>query len=480
MNDLLVVFGYAFPFILAAGLAAGLVAIGASVLNAPRIAVYPFLAVMLLVTGNSYGALEATRSIYSRGAGVLFFSLMSWALLVAWMWMKVANGFARQRAVECNLIVWFAAWVLLIFGNVLVGAVLGVPIEDSLSPSGLSNLIWMILLVLLLLNGFRTTHALKELSKFILLLGLGRALFGLVRWAAFGGDPANAYANRHGLHLKLTFFDINDNLTCCLALVLAVLHLAKRTDLAKEVFWRAVCWAVVVAAPLCIVLSFRRTAWIGVVLAGLFVLIFVPRFVRWLIVGLGAPVALIGIAYAASKRLSETKGATGLSSFFFEFQSSGIGPISARALELQLAWADIVKHPLLGLGTWGGYSGARLISWQEGAGGTFLHSGVLHVAMKSGLVGTVILLGMLYAFGRFCWRRRQTLTAEQLPLFVAGAAGMLFLVPDLLIGTPIPQLRTMLMYGLCLGLPYVAAGAQTAASLQPASPVQLARSAAPA
>lgn len=471
MNDLLVVFAYAVPFLIAAGLALGFVAVGASVLSAPRLAVYPFLAVMLLVTGNSYGALEATRSIYSRGAGVLFFSLMSWALLCAWLWVKVANGFARERAAQCNLTAWFAAWVLLIIGNVLVGALLGVSIEDSLSPSGLSNLVWMILLVLLLLNGFRTTSTLKELSKFVLLLGLGRALFGLVRWAAFGGDPANAYANRHGLHLKLTFFDINDNLVCCLALVIAVLHLARRSDLAKDVFWRAICWAVVVVAPLCIVLSFRRTAWIGVVLAGMFVLIFVPRFVRWLIVGFGAPIALVGIAYAASKRLSETKGATGLSSFFFEFQSSGIGPISARALELQLAWADIVKHPLLGLGTWGGYSGARLISWQEGAGGTFLHSGVLHVAMKSGLLGTLILFGMLFAFGSFCWRRRSSLTEEQIPLFVAGASGMLFMVPDLLIGTPIPQLRTMLMYGLCLALPYVAAGARQAGAVTSARPM---------
>lgn len=473
MSDLLVVFAYAVPFLFAAGLGLGFVAIGASVLNAPRLAVYPFLAVMLLVTGNSYGALEATRSVYSRGAGLLFFSVMSWALLFAWGWVKVANGFARQRAAECNLTAWFAAWVLLIIGNALVGALLGISLEDSLSPAGLSNLIWMILLVLLLLNGFRTTAAVRELSQFVLLLGLGRAVFGLARWAAFGGDPANAYANRHGLHLKLTFFDINDNLVCCLALVVAVICLARRTDLIKDVFWRAVCWAVVLAAPLCIVLSFRRTSWIGVVLAGLFVLIFVPRIVRWLIVGFGAPVALVGIAYAAAKRLSQTKGATGLDSFFFEFQSSGVGPISARALELQLAWADIVKHPFLGLGTWGGYSGARLISWQEGSGGTFLHSGVLHVAMKSGLVGTLILVGMLVAFGSFCWRRRQAVAVEQLPLFVAGAAGMLFLLPDLLLGTPIPQLRTMLMYGLCLALPYVAAGARQAAAPSPIRPVPM-------
>jgi len=43
-----------------------------------------------------------------------------------------------------------------------------------------------------------------------------------------------------------------------------------------------------------------------------------------------------------------------------------------------------------------------------------------------------------------------------LGLGVAGAAGLAFMIPDLLIGTPFPQVRTTQMLALCLALPYLA------------------------
>jgi hypothetical protein len=44
------------------------------------------------------------------------------------------------------------------------------------------------------------------------------------------------------------------------------------------------------------------------------------------------------------------------------------------------------------------------------------------------------------------------------PIAIAGVAGLLFMVPDMIIGTPIPQVRTMQMLALCLALPYLAYG----------------------
>jgi hypothetical protein len=49
----------------------------------------------------------------------------------------------------------------------------------------------------------------------------------------------------------------------------------------------------------------------------------------------------------------------------------------------------------------------------------------------------------------------------------AGFAGFLFWVPTLLIGTPMIEFRTMLLIGLCLALPFVAAGMQRRAYFTP-------------
>jgi hypothetical protein len=112
---------------------------------------------------------------------------------------------------------------------------------------------------------------------------------------------------------------------------------------------------------------------------------------------------------------------------------------------------------LTGIGSWGRYSGYQHISWQANAeGGLFLHSGLLHVALKSGLPGLVVLGGTIWAFVAFARRALRTLPPEHLALATAGVAGLAFMLPDFLIGTPIPQVRTTQMLAFCLALPYVA------------------------
>ena len=129
----------------------------------------------------------------------------------------------------------------------------------------------MAVLILAMQLAFRNEEEISEFSKLLVLAGLARALFGLVRWAAFGGDPANAYENRAGLSLKLTFFDLNDNLVCWIGLCIAAVQLMRSNQLDYSKLWRLVFWATVVASAACIILSFRRTAWVGLVLGGIFV-----------------------------------------------------------------------------------------------------------------------------------------------------------------------------------------------------------------
>jgi O-antigen ligase len=226
----------------------------------------------------------------------------------------------------------------------------------------------------------------------------------------------------------------------------------------QSAFWKLVYWAALGATALCVILSYRRSAWIGFVLAGLVVMMRFPLRRRIQLAVFGAPLVGAGLLFVAIRRLGQTKGAGhGLASLFYDLKSHRVGAQSERVLELKLAMADFLAKPFTGIGTWGRYTGYQQISWQDGPdGGLFLHSGVLHVALKAGLPGLVLLAGTIGAFVIAARRALKSLPPDQLPLAAAGVAGLAFMLPDLLIGTPIPQVRTTQMLAICFALPYVA------------------------
>ena len=463
MDNLLFAIFYAFPYVAAVIAAICIVVLGGLALKAPWIVMLPFLTVLFWLSANRFGQLDVDSgaSLINRGAGVLLFPALLWSMLVALAWTRLGAALRKHAAPPpmVPLTPWFAGWALLLLAHVVVGTLFDVPVRQTLSPAGFSLVVWLwVLIAVMVASVTRPTDA-RRLLWFIIMMGLARALYGLARFAAFGGDPANAYANRQGLTLKLTFFDINDSLLCVLSICLALVMLYRDVPARGWFGWqKMLLWAAVALPALCVVLSFRRTAWVGMVLALGFVLLQLPARVRWRLVLMAMPVMLVGIGYAAWKRLSQIRGGSG--GFLYDFEARAVGAESLRVLELKLAWQSFLDSPIFGVGSWGGYKGWQSISWQhefgEGGGGTFLHSGVLHLALKTGLIGLVLLAGTAIAF-ILAWRRmRNTLPPAALPLAVAGVAGVLFMMPDWLIGTPIPQVRTMMMLGLCLSLPFVA------------------------
>jgi len=462
MQDILVYVYTALPFIAAAVLCVLAVAgIGVGMVR-PRWLAYIYLAVFFCMNSTSYGSLSvfATGGIYSRGSGLLFFPLLLWCMLGAWLCARVSTGFQRYPAPPCNLRPWFLAWCLLLGGHVAVALFSNVKLADALAPSGFSNIVWMAPLVSLLLLSFRTREDAIELARFIQLAGLARALFGLARWAAFGGDPNNIYANMNAIKIKLTFFDINDSLLCALAFAIAAVNLFQAARVKRGAFWILVDWATLGATAACIVLSYRRSAWIGFVLAAVIIMLRFPLRRRLQLMVAGVPLVGLGLLYAAFRRMGQTKGAGGLSGLFYDMGSNRFGAESERVLELKLALNDFHAHLLTGIGSWGRYSGYQHISWQTGQdAGLFLHSGVLHIALKAGLPGLVLLAGTIWAFCLVARRAMRTLPPDLLGLATAGAAGLAFMLPDLLVGTPFPQVRTTQMLAVCLALPYVALAA---------------------
>lgn len=460
MNALLVALFQSFPFVVVIAAAALFVVYAGVTLGKPRFLVYPYLALLFTITGSTFGLLEATSpSIWGRGSGVLYFSFILWLLLAASVWARLSMALAKLEPPPCSLYGWIIAWLTLLVAHTLVAAFLGVPIKDALSPMGFSNFIWMGCLIVLLLAAFRSQEELTELSNFIVLVALGRAIFGLIRWAAFGGDPANAYANRTGVLIKLTFFDINESLLFMIALTICVIRLFKDDSSTRSRIWTVIFWLTAIAAIACIVLSFRRTAWVGLLLGGLVVLTQLPARRRAALFLVVAPGVLAAMAYGAWKRLSQTKGAGGLEAFFFDIQTNTMGADSQRTLELKFAFGDFLSSPIWGIGSWGRYTGHQMISWQNGDfPGGFVHSGLVHTAFKSGLIGLILLAGMYISYIRFVRRSLPSVAQPTLPLFVAGVAGIAFMLPDMMIGTPIPQVRTMQMLAFCFALPYLAHG----------------------
>lgn len=426
----------------------------------PRFLVYVYLSVFFFTNSTSYGSIATftTVNIYSRGSGVMLFPLLLWLMLGAWLCARVSAGFQRYPAPPCSLRAWFLAWLLLLCAHVAVGMFSNVKLSESTAPSGFSNIIWMGPLVSLMLLSFRTREHAVELSRFILLSGLTRASFGLARWALRGGDPNNVYANANDIKIKLTFFDINDSLLCTIAFAIAAVNLFQMVKNKRSPFWTAVDWATLCMTAACVVLSYRRSAWFGFMLAFLVIMMRFPMQRRVQLAVLGMPVVGAGLLYAALKRLGQTKGAGhGFASLFYDMESHRLGAQSERVLELKLALGDFISHPFTGIGSWGRYTGYQQISWQDGPdGGLFLHSGILHIALKAGLPGLVLLFGTIWAFATFTRRAMKSLPPELLGLATAGAAGLVFMLPDLLVGTPFPQVRTTQMEAVCLALPYVA------------------------
>jgi hypothetical protein len=86
----------------------------------------------------------------------------------------------------------------------------------------------------------------------------------------------------------------------------------------------------------------------------------------------------------------------------------------------------------------------------------FVHSGFGHILLKGGVFGLLVFIGLLASFASYYLRARNSLNGELQLLADAGAAGVLFWLPSLLIGTPIIEFRSMMMLGFALALPFVA------------------------
>lgn len=432
-------------------------------LRAPRLVATAFIVMLFMFSSSTWGQLDAENTIYTRGTGLLVFPLTALLLItagVAMLMRKLANP--GNPALTVPLGRYFAAFGFLMLAHIVLGLMSGVDILDILHNNGIINLIYMLIFIAMLSMAFNTEQDKRQLLLLFLTLAAIRAVFGLGRYLLFGGDSANPYRNFESLDIKLFYFDIADNFVAALA-AFCIAWLLTTPGIKLALWKRLALYGLLALEVAAVALSFRRSSLIG--LALMFALLFV--LLPWRRRLLFATLALVAMSVAMSiffeSRLQFNTGTDGgfLSSLLYDVAPER-GIRNSRWYELSAAAQSMGGNWLFGLGSWGAYQG-DLSSLEFHFGKLdFVHSGLGHIVLKTGLAGLLLFLLMLASFITTYVRHRKRLQGNSRMLADAGMAGFLFWVPTLLVGTPIIEFRTMLLIGLTLAMPYVAIGVEPA------------------
>ncbi len=450
---LIIAYGEIIGIVVAVTLAA-VVGIGV-VLSRPKYPAFVLLGVLFFFSASTWGVREFERTIYDRGTGQFTFSFVNLYLWGMALVIALASQFRRTPVPTCDATRFFWLFNLVFAAHVIVGLATNIRFDDTVSPHGVLNILNMSVLIFVLLRAFDNRRDLDDLIKLFMVSAFARGIFGLARFAFFGGDPANVYANYEKIAIKLTFFDINDGLIATIAAFYAAWRLAwdgKTMKLSGKWFYGLL----LVVEILVVVLSYRRTEIGGFALAALLFIILQPKATRLRYLMIGSVVCAIGLAVIVTGRLQQVRGARGgiVEALLPDLFGEKSGDVSSgRFGELIMAFDTIRDHWLFGAGTWAEFRGG-VISYHFGVY-DFVHSGIVHIWLKTGLVGLVLFLGGLLSHIVFVHAKRGLIEPGRRAFFEAGFAGFLFSIPNLLIGTPIIEFRTMLLFGLVLAIPYL-------------------------
>ncbi|MGQ3052283.1 MAG: O-antigen ligase family protein [Roseateles sp.] len=461
MNELTQYAFLALPWVLAVAIPLAIVTwvvVGARAASAWALI---YLVFLFSFPNASWGLLEpvAGANFYTRGTGTFFFSAINLLLFGLAFQCFVIRRFSAAPVAAHNLKVPVVIFGLLLLGNLVVGLALPkVYWFQLLSPSGLLNVFNLMLAFYVLTTCFGEQKSLDRLINVLLVMVVARGLWGLARFVALGGDPANFYANFQRIDVRLTFFDINDSLLATMGLFLAAWRLL--TGQAKSFGQRWMYIGIVLLELFIIVFSYRRTAWGGLALALLLLAFSVSRVQRtWLLLSYvvaGLPLLVYKLVQRGG---SSHYGGDWLQKMLPDVFGGGTGFsfTTGRFAELYAALLSMRESPIWGLGAWGSYSGFRFsdLNWHRGDF-SWMHSGVLHIALKTGLIGVVASLLVIVGVFRFVKRHSARLAPRERGILLAGAAGLLFMLPTWLVGTPVIEFRTMQLLALALALPYLA------------------------
>jgi hypothetical protein len=430
-------------------------------LQRPAHSALALIALLVMFSSSTWGQTEEENTLYARGTGLLHFSLVNLLLWVAVAaaairkWSQRSHSQPSMSLPASPFPRFLAAFGFLLLAHLVLGLMSGQSTLEVLGYSGLINVVNMALFSVLLLFALESERDRQRMLALLLSLAVARAVFGLTRYALWGGDSANPYRNFEKLDIRLVYFDIGDNYIAALGgFCIAWMLLMPGQN--RGWLQRAGLFGLLIMQLATVVLSFRRSSLIGLALMFLVLLWHLPWQRRWLVLGAGLSGMLVAATTLMRERLQfSAKVPDFLASLLYDLGPNR-GTEVSRFYELEAAAHSLDGHWLFGLGSWGSFQGDHSALEYHFGKFDFVHSGFGHLILKSGFAGLLLFIGLLTAFFVHYLKIRRHLRGQAALLADAGMAGFLFWLPTLLIGTPIIEFRSMLLLGLTLALPYLA------------------------
>lgn len=417
----------------------------------PKKLILIYITPLLLFTGTMYGLSSAgpgggdTTTLYGRGTGQLSMGFLNIYLVVLFLFAAVTARAQSRRPISGDPIQPFLAFIALAFlAYASIGLGSGITFSNAISRFGMINYLNLLFLYLVIKWSITEGRDLLIFHKLFLWVCGFMAIYGIVRYLGFGGDPANYYDNFEQSGIRLSYFDIGQSALFCTAMVSVLLALKDRQS---RSIWQLM-FALLFLAN--ILLSYRRNAWAGLMIV--LVWLFLISDMKWKLLLTGiAVVALIILFSLSQARFGDTVVHD------FTNRKGEVQVKKGRFSELYQGVQATSRSPLVGLGPWGLNEEFRR---SEGFNASFVHSSIVHVYLKMGFLGLVPYVLMLLSFPIWWFRRRrqQWNDPRKRDLGEAFFCGFLFWLPDILFGTPTIIFRHFQILAMMLAVPVVAYG----------------------
>jgi hypothetical protein len=420
----------------------------------PKRIVLLYITPLLLFTGTMYGLSSAgsglsattfTYTLYGRGAGQLPMSFLNIYLVVLFLFTAVTARTQFRKPMPGDPILPFLIFLALAFlAYASVGLVSGITFSNAISRFGMINFLNLLFMYLVIKWSITEERDLLIFHKLLLWACGLMAVYGLVRYLGFGGDPANYYNAFEQSGVRLSYFDIGQSALFCTAMVSVLLTLKDRQS---RSIWHLM-FALLFLAN--ILLSYRRNAWAGLMIV--LVWFFLISDMKWkpLLTGI-AVVGVIIMSTLSQARFGDTVAHD------FTNRKGEVQVKKGRFSELYQGVQATSRSPLVGLGPWGVNKGFRRGPGEDVG---FVHSSIVHAYLKMGFLGLVPYVLMLVSFPIWWFRKRkqQWNDPRKRDLGEAFFCGFLFWLPDIFFGTPTIVFRHFQILAMILAIPVVAYG----------------------
>jgi O-antigen ligase len=396
----------------------------------PRLVLGLIVVLTVCLSETSYGVENPGFRLASytlKPLNLNTYEFLVYALFVILMARRLMDG--RKVALPKSIVVPSLAFASVFVFQFARGLTNGISYQDVAHPWNARYVLAGVAALWCFSQLLDTPKMRLRLLDLLFVLATGRAIYALVQYFFGGGDAANAY---RALGVKVALWESADHVLFTLLIVIAIAGWAtQRLERTRLSLWMPAS----AIMALTIVLSFRRTGWLGLLAALVVAVFFLARRSRRVVALLpGLFAAAAGIMAVSYQRFV---GAGSLLGRLLPDLVSQQGP--TRQDEWALAWNTVARDPLAGEIT-ARRSGDFFAFWDT----RIVHNAFLFAWMKFGLIGLLALSCLVLACGRCAYKGvRSRDIEEHVALGVLGIAPFVLLLTTT--GTPLIEIRMMLV-----------------------------------